>query len=197
MHKEFSRSSSRVIGAWLPSWFGEFKCQVGVSGSTCWIMWHKCIHMRAQWWGRGTTAAACWWKCTLGVRTKKTDSSHLCVPSLVTHWEMVPYWIEGHQTLHWSGKGSAGHPVCLFFFFLRAILGKDKLIGYESGGTTDKTRKNKKKTQPVVITFCVWTVRKFVAWRLSKRDKQASSCGCKKGSMTLSRDQWVWESIHC
>lgn len=25
---------------------GEFKCQVGVSRSTRWIMWHKCIHMR-------------------------------------------------------------------------------------------------------------------------------------------------------
>lgn len=26
----------------------EFKCQVGVSWSTSWIMWHKCIHMRAE-----------------------------------------------------------------------------------------------------------------------------------------------------
>lgn len=45
--KELSWSGARRQG--MTSWsVGEFKCQVGVSRSSAWIMWHKCIHMRAE-----------------------------------------------------------------------------------------------------------------------------------------------------
>lgn len=45
--EEFSWSGARRQG--MTSWsVGEFKCQVGVSRSSAWIMWHKCIHMRAE-----------------------------------------------------------------------------------------------------------------------------------------------------
>lgn len=76
------------------------------------------MHTHESWvLGRGTTAVACLRKCTLWMQTKQMDPSHLCVLPLVTHWEMLPYWIEKHQTLHWSKEESLGYPMYLGLFF--------------------------------------------------------------------------------
>lgn len=43
--------------------------------------------------------------------SEQTDLPHLCVLPPVTQWERLPYWTEGHQTLHWSRAGSLGYPM--------------------------------------------------------------------------------------
>lgn len=140
--------------------------------------------------GRGTTAAACCRKCTLGMQTKKMDSSHLCVLPPVTHWEMLPYWIEGASNASLEQERKSRLPdVSVIFYFLQSFI---ETTGCDMGLGTVLTNSKTKETVPVVIMFKMW----MVSERLRVYNNESEEQTPAKGTVTLSRDHNQWGMSH-
>lgn len=140
----------------------EFKCQVWVSGSTRWIMRHKCIHMRAKAWKEGATAVSYLRKCTLWMQTKQMDTSHLCV---CCRWwwptgGILLYWIEEYQMLRWSTEGSRGlhdESQLIVFIIFNGMCESDIHPGWET-----QNRYNEEVLWGATLQLCLksWSIYK-------------------------------------
>lgn len=141
----------------------EFKCQVWVSGSTRWIMRHKCIHMRAKAWKEGATAVSSLRKCTLWMQTKQMDTPHLCV--CCRWWPtggILLYWIEEYQMLRWSTEGSWGYTMNLSSLFSLSLTACVKVIytRAEKHKISRMERSSEEQPSNFVLSLHFWSIYK-------------------------------------